>query len=1682
MYKKTTGLLCILFLLIACPYGHATPEQIFEIQVGAYSDLKNAEVMRKHVEKYDYSVFTREIHDQDGSKLIQILVGPFSKVQQADSAMNHLKSQGIDSFIRIVEHPVSDKSTVSSSVPLSKTDSQESIQTQQPPADSDPIVSVVQLIHKSRERLAINDLDGALKFAREAVAIDPAYADAWKQLGRVLMLRGDYTEAASSLQTVLMLKPDDRDAQIWILRSYLAQDQMLEITNLLEKLQTVTTSELDNALITDLLARLFEQSDIKGVTKVAEFWMKRAPQPGARQAAAAIMHLAEGDGAAAEQTLATSDTSDRLVYPLFALAWQRLGIQYMGNNQNEKAVDAFQKSLEFKPNWIPALRELGWAYRRAGESAMAADTWDRGLKKDPRLVNWLSWIIEARIEAKQFKTALGTIDRLLKMEPENNQIRATKLALLILEGKDKEVRLYEQKLRKVPDGNRIIDLGKIFADRYSGRFSDAAIRLENLVQSYPNNRDFKEMLGDLYTRWASGSSAREAIIPLQKLVSLRPEDAGAWRDLGWSLWADGQHEEAINAWNQSLRNNLSNREQLIHQVVARLAEEGDGKKATEFYKQWNPDSPYLPFGISLMKERHYVAAREILLAAWESKENLPVTGRYLGFVEAKLYICHSVPEHLQPIMERGITEMTKQETDIFMEAVSQCSSDTSTLPLINWVETMVGSAPEYSHAVTEFLEKSADSHYSERDLEKAFDLYARVLNRDPDRPHTWIFLWNISKEIGRTGEAIDILQDILSRSSSPAVREGVQGKLSAESGNFEEALDHYQKSLLADPDQPELRFELFTLFIALGKFNEARNETKWFSERITAGDLTARSYLAEMLTSLNDTEAALSIWEELHLSYPENSRYAVETARAMFQLCRAEEAVSLLEQFTAIKHTPRALELLAEIEVARGNAERAFYWTEEAKSLPPTAGLLRIRSELAESLNKPLIAQEAAEALLQSDPGNVPVARIAGKAMLSQGLMEDAKNYYEGLLNRNPEFLPSLIYLRDIANEQGEPDEALECAKQVVSYRPWDMPAQLRTAVSLASNDEFKPSFKLLREQVQREPSQAVPLLIYSNITRCSYPGRTTTKQVIDHIEHLKTEGYQLITPLELDKPMEQPRVIIIIANPEPASLPALDEALKNIGGRAILALPDGTLMNQMPGNLKPGLFSELQESGRWIIASSGPADFKRLTVNDSGTLGNPLTHKLYRNAKKEDAASMADRLDRVFQDTASSLSSSQSRIFLYPGGDYGQLSLDTDPDSINVLNKSVQKHFDFAITADDNGYVVPDFDASRLPGHYIPPQWQTEQLEAHLKQDNPFVNARLELAKVLFWQGQHERAVEWFRSAESLGADPKEVNFFWGNNAYREGDLPTSLEKLRKAYELDPASLRIQTSLERAENSKRPLLKLFYRGWDDSDDERYRMSGGSVEAYVHDRLQLQLFADYNTWERTGLGDEKGTRIGGGFLWHFAEEYRLTAKLWHMSFDDDIDDYWGGSMRVHLPNAPFGGYVELEAAREEIDFVEAVRKEILANRYEIDTYSRIADVWDLYADFYYINRTDDNDTLFLDGRLVYRLHEWPFLGIGYAFRIANSDTTSTDYWAPKGLQQHQLYGATLGEYKGFHYSCSLRGGYAKEDETDWRFVWGGRLILDYLIFSQLTLTGEINYLETPTYDRTAFLLGIKFRF
>ena len=48
----------------------------------------------------------------------------------------------------------------------------------------------------------------------------------------------------------------------------------------------------------------------------------------------------------------------------------------------------------------------------------------------------------------------------------------------------------------------------------------------------------------------------------------------------------------------------------------------------------------------------------------------------------------------------------------------------------------------------------------------------------------------------------------------------------------------------------------------------------------------------------------------------------------------------------------------------------------------------------------------------------------------------------------------------------------------------------------------------------------------------------------------------------------------------------------------------------------------------------------------------------------------------------------------------------------------------------------------------------------------------------------------------------------------------------------------------------------------------------------------------------------------------------------------------------------------------------------------------------------HIARSDDNDTDHLEGRLLYRLQEWPYLGAGWRFRFADARPVPPEYPLP----------------------------------------------------------------------------------
>lgn len=1188
---------------------------------------------------------------------------------------------------------------------------------------------------------------------------------------------------------------------------------------------------------------------------------------------------------------------------------------------------------------------------------------------------------------------------------------------------------------------------------------------------------------DLAVGYQASGQAEKAVEIFRRTLELNPADTASWRDLGWVLWSLDRHPEALEAFNKAIAGGVAGRQEVELQVVAQLIEDKRADEALAALARWEPGAALLDVAFPLVEKGRYQAARPLLLESWNRNENPQKTGLYLAYIQALSGSPKDVPAYLAPFLKELTPQTDAQQIGMALDAARNSADTIDTPALAFALDDKLGQAYRQDSRLLDVLEKTAERLRFRKDYPSAADLYRRLLERDPDRS-AWLAAFELELKQKGQGPADDLLADLQKRATSAVVRAAVEGKIAERQGRIEEAIAGYEKSLAANPEQPRLKQFLFADYVKVGRLADARAIAEWVEMKIGAGDDSLRSYAAEMWLALGEPERALEWWQLLHLAAPEIPYYAIEEAAAYYNTCDPDKAIAILRGQIKTAPTAQAYELLTEIHQAQGQYRKAAGIARIGLDSLSSPGLHRYyaeNAELAGSITTGSLA--SARALLASDPGHVQGTLLLARQMEALGMTNEAVAFHEGLLKRNPDFFASLVALKNAASATHEFDQALQYSKKIVADRPWDVESSLRHAIALSEAEQVRDSLQLLRQIAKsREPRDMVPVLLYRLVSECPYPGRNNVDQLIAHLRRLHAEGYQLVTPEQIRYPLTNLQSVVVLEDVDQPVLEAADKVLADVGGRAVYSGHSGMFNRQIPGKPDPAYLKKLAASGRWLVASSGPEDDRRQTISADGLLGNPFTHPLYKNGSAESDEAFRKRLEKVFGYASASVADSPEKILVYPSGDYGQASLDTRPAYLKTYREAISGNFDKAIFYDDGGFLVPGFDPLRIPARVVPAQWSADRLAEHLQRDNPAIRSQLELAKLLYWNRQHEEADYWFKHALAAGADPKDVAFNWGANAYQQGDLPMALQQLKKAKELNPSSPKVEAALDKAVDRKRTLLELDGGYWEDNEGRSFDQIQAQADGFVRDFFKLGGLANFNRWNTDGLGDERGTRLGVSALWYLQPQIWLEGQLWQLQMEGGLPDLVGGEASLHLPNRWLGGYAELKYSRQEIETVEALRAEIYADVYELDTYSRLFDKVDAFVNGQFTDRTDDNATWLLYGRLVYRLKEWPYLGAGYLFRFGDSDFDPEEYWAPENLEQHQLYGTVRGTWHRVTYSLSGQVGYSREWQTDWQFIWGGNAKLDWMVTRRLFLTLEGNYQESSTYNRTTATAGASVRF
>lgn len=322
---------------------------------------------------------------------------------------------------------------------------------------------------------------------------------------------------------------------------------------------------------------------------------------------------------------------------------------YLATKQVNKSLEALQKAHDIDPENQWYLEELTYQYHELGKFKEASQGYTKLLQKNPTNANWILNLSECQLKNGNLKEAISSLDRLEKVLGMNAQIAIEKyqvfrymkedqkaentlLAALELFPSDADLlaNLVDYYFEKKQDEKAIQLLKRLSkSDRKNGvvhmTLAQYYLQKNDLPSVYAELKlgfDCLDVAVDTKTRFISYFIDSQAklnsnVIELAvKLVDNYPDDARVHALLGDALLKNGKEEEALKAYQESLKYDISKyslwEQVLLMEYEFRQFERlyTDGKKCIEYYPSYSKN--YLLTGISANQTKRYKEAIEIL--------------------------------------------------------------------------------------------------------------------------------------------------------------------------------------------------------------------------------------------------------------------------------------------------------------------------------------------------------------------------------------------------------------------------------------------------------------------------------------------------------------------------------------------------------------------------------------------------------------------------------------------------------------------------------------------------------------------------------------------------------------------------------------------------------------------------------------------------------------------------------------------------------------------------------------------------------------------------------------------------------------------------------------------------------------------------------------------------------------
>lgn len=254
--------------------------------------------------------------------------------------------------------------------------------------------------------------------------------------------------------------------------------------------------------------------------------------------------------------------------PGFAEVHMNLGLVYQLEGRDSEAMNEFHRALKLKPTLAGANFLLGVDYCKQGNGVAAISYLKAAVAQQPGRVDFWSWLATAQDMAGQWQSEVATLNRGLKLQPQN-------VDLLYLIGQAYESLGKEQvaTLKKsAPDSVRAEQL---VAESYasSNEWPSAVIHFQNALRKAPNLAGLHVELGEVYLH---AGKLKQATAEFENELALNPNSLRALVRRGEAKLLHGETKDALHDWEKALSIDSPQTERILG-----LREAGFGDAALE---------------------------------------------------------------------------------------------------------------------------------------------------------------------------------------------------------------------------------------------------------------------------------------------------------------------------------------------------------------------------------------------------------------------------------------------------------------------------------------------------------------------------------------------------------------------------------------------------------------------------------------------------------------------------------------------------------------------------------------------------------------------------------------------------------------------------------------------------------------------------------------------------------------------------------------------------------------------------------------------------------------------------------------------------------------------------------------------------------------------------------------------